>query len=820
METYDVKGMSCAACVARVESAVNGVEGVTSCAVNLLTNSMNVEGTAKAEVIIKAVQDAGYDAAIRQDDNYDSVLEDTETPKLIKRLVTSVVLVLILMYFSMGHMLHLPMPMGIVNHIIQFVLAAAVMFVNRKFFISGFKTIFHMAPNMDTLVAMGSGVAFVYSVVIMITGRGHLYFETAAMIPTFITIGKTLEAKSKGKTTDALKSLIRLSPKKAIVVRGEAEQEVDITEVKLGDIIAVYPGAAIPVDGEIISGDTSINESMLTGESIPVDKTIGDMIHAGTINNNGYIRAKATKVGGDTALAQIIKLVNDAASTKAPIAKLADRVAGVFVPVVLGIALVTTIIWLLVGASIETAINYGIAVLVISCPCSLGLATPVAIMVGNGVGAKNNILFKSAESLEMVGKIDVIALDKTGTITSGEPSVTDVIPVNSDENDLIRLAYSLENKSEHPLAKAVVKYAENKSVQPLEVANFKASAGNGITGVIDGTKLVAGSYTYVCNIVTSAKACENDVIKLANSGKTPVLVANEKEVLGIIGIADKVKPDSVEAISEIKDLGIEVVMLTGDNANTAAAIGESVGIANVVSSVKPDGKDRVIKELQKIGKVSMVGDGINDAPALTRADIGIAIGAGTDVAIDAADVVLMKSSLKDVAAAIRLSRSTMRTIKQNLFWAFFYNSIGVPVAAGVFASSLGWKLNPMIGAACMSISSVCVVLNALRLNLADISKGWKNTNRNSDVSIVDIVNEINIKNKEVSTMTKTIVIEGMMCKHCEARVKDALEALENVSEAAVSHETGTAVVTLTADVADEVLKSTVEAERYTVIEVK
>ncbi len=831
MQQFQVTGMSCAACCARVEKAVRQVAGVTSCSVSLLTNSMGVEGTADAGAIIAAVKNAGYGASVKGASPVEAQvdpLEDTETPKLRKRLLASVGFLLVLMYFSMGHMMwNWPVPAFLEgNHVgmglLQLLLAAAIMVINQRFFISGFKALAHRAPNMDTLVAMGSAVSFGYSTYALFAmtvaqTRGDMeavmaymhdfYFETAAMILTLITVGKMLEARSKGRTTDALKGLMRLAPKNATLMRDGEEVVVPIAQVQKGDVFVVRPGENIPVDGVVLEGSSAVNEATLTGESIPVDKEMGDAVSAATTNQSGFLRCRATRVGEDTTLSQIIRMVSDAAATKAPIAKIADKVSGVFVPVVLAIAVVTLIIWLLVGAPVGDALTRGIAVLVISCPCALGLATPVAIMVGNGMGAKNGILFKTAVSLEETGRIEVVALDKTGTITSGEPRVTDVIAVEAgSERELLQLAYTLEQKSEHPLAKAILEKARDMGLAAGEVTDFQALPGNGLTARWDGRQLYGGNEAFISAHAQISAQAKARAEQLAEAGKTPLYFAGDGKLAGIIAVADVIKEDSPQAVRELRDMGIHVVMLTGDNQRTADAIGKQAGVDEVIAGVLPDGKETVIRKLKAKGKVAMVGDGINDAPALTRADIGIAIGAGTDVAIDAADVVLMKSRLSDVPAAIRLSRATLRNIHENLFWAFFYNCIGIPLAAGAFIPLFGWKLNPMFSAAAMSLSSFCVVTNALRLNLFDMHKPKKMRT---------------IKQRKVGkTMEKTMKIEGMMCAHCEARVKKALEALDAVSEAQVSHEAGTAVVTLKAEVDDQALKQAVEAQDYKVVSIE
>ena len=835
MEQYTVTGMSCAACSARVEKAVSGVEGVSSCSVNLLTNSMGVEGSASPEAIIAAVEAAGYGAARKGAARADSpaaeedALRDRETPVLKRRLLSSLGFLLVLMYISMGHtMWGFPLPAFLDGNpvalgLMELLLAAIVMLINKKFFTSGFRGLLHGAPNMDTLVALGSGVSFAYSTVALFAmtaavQRGDaagahallhdLYFESAAMILTLITVGKMLEARSKGKTTDALKSLMRLAPQTACVERGGKELSVPIDEVVRGDVFLVRPGESIPVDGVVLSGVSSVNEAALTGESIPVDKAAGDRVSAATVNQSGFLRCEAERVGEDTTLSKIIKMVGDAAATKAPIAKLADRVSGVFVPAVIAVALVTFAIWLLLGKAFGYALSRAIAVLVISCPCALGLATPVAIMVGNGVGAKNGILFKTAVSLEEAGKAQIVVLDKTGTVTNGEPVVTDLLPAEGvSGEELLAAALSLEKKSEHPLARAVTTYAAERGTEGREVEDFSALPGNGLRARLDGVELLGGSLAYISSLASIPPELREKADALSEKGKTPLLFAKGGELLGVIAVADTVKDDAAEAVRELKGMGIHVVMLTGDNARTAAAIGEQVGADEVISGVLPDGKESVIRSLQQRGRVAMVGDGINDAPALTRADIGIAIGAGADVAIDAADVVLMKSRVRDIPAAIRLSRATLTNIKENLFWAFFYNVVCIPLAAGAYAR-FGLTLSPMIGAAAMSLSSFCVVSNALRLNLRNIydpgrDKAIKKTLGKSD--------------KEETPMTKTMKIEGMMCPHCEARVKKTLEALEAVSSAEVSHVSGSAVVTLAAPVEDEVLKKAVEAQGYDVL---
>ena len=845
MIQYIVTGMSCAACSARVEKAVSKVPGVTSCSVSLLTNSMGVEGTASEQEIIKAVTDAGYGASKKGEGAAktqsssasagEDMLKDRTTPALKKRLIASLGFLIVLMYFSMGHMMWgWPVP-GFMkdNHVmmglLQMLLTIVVMVINQKFFISGFKGLIHRAPNMDTLVALGSGASFVYSTYALFAMtdaqmRGDMdavmsymhdfYFESAAMILALITVGKMLEARSKGKTTDALKGLMKLAPKTAVVIRGEKEVQVSIEQVQKGDCFVVKPGENIPVDGEVIEGNSAVNESALTGESIPVDKAVGDKVSAATVNQSGYLKCRATRVGEDTTLSQIIQMVSDAAATKAPIAKIADRVSGVFVPMVITIAVLTIIVWLIAGQSIGFALSRGIAVLVISCPCALGLATPVAIMVGNGMGARNGIMFKTAVSLEETGKMQIVALDKTGTITSGEPKVTDIIPAAGvTEDTLLKCAYALENKSEHPLARAILENAKEENAGIEEVTGFQALPGNGLTAILDGHTLYGGNHTFISSKVSVDGDIQKKAEKLAEAGKTPLFFGNEDRLLGVIAVADVIKEDSPQAIKELQNMGIHVVMLTGDNERTAKAIGQQAGVDEVIAGVLPEGKEQVIRKLKEKGKVAMVGDGINDAPALTRADMGIAIGAGADVAIDAADVVLMKSRLSDVPAAIRMSRATLRNIHENLFWAFFYNVIGIPLAAGVWYPLFGWKLNPMFGAAAMSLSSFCVVSNALRLNLFkmyDASKDKK----------LKAKKEKKRSKKEDKTMKKIMHIEGMMCGHCEAAVKKALEALPQVDEAVVSHEAGTAELTLNAEIADDVLKKTVEDKDYTVTSVE
>ena len=886
MKQYTVTGMSCAACSSRVEKAVSKVPGVTACSVSLLTNSMGVEGDVPPETVIHAVEDAGYGASLKGQgtaaqaqsaSEAEDALKDRETPVLKHRLIASLGFLAVLMYMSMGHMMWgWPLPHFMDgNHVamglLQLLLAGIIMVINQKFFISGFKGLLHRAPNMDTLVALGSGASFIYSTYALfamtdaqlkgndtavMSYMHEFYFESAAMILALITVGKMLEARSKGKTTDALKGLMKLAPKTAVIIRDGVETKVPIEEVKKGDVFVVRPGENIPVDGVVLEGTSAVNEAALTGESIPVDKAQGDPVSAATVNQSGYLRCEATRVGEDTSLSQIIRMVSDAAATKAPIAKIADRVSGVFVPAVITIAVVTTIIWLLAGQTFGFALARGISVLVISCPCALGLATPVAIMVGNGMGAKNGILFKTAVSLEETGKMDIVALDKTGTITSGEPRVTDVIPSGGvTEKELVSLALSLEKKSEHPLAKAVLLYAKEQQIDAPEAADFQALPGNGLSGTLDGASLAGGSFSYISGHTTVSAQEQASFERLASEGKTPLCFMKNGRLAGMIAVADVIKEDSPQAVKELQNMGIRVVMLTGDNERTARAIGAQAGVDEVIAGVLPDGKESVIRSLKEQGKVAMVGDGINDAPALTRADIGIAIGAGTDIAIDAADVVLMKSRLSDVPAAIRLSRATLRNIHENLFWAFFYNVVGIPLAAGLWYPIFGWKLNPMFGAAAMSLSSFCVVTNALRLNLFkmhDASKdhpmrkraekaankggekaenagavrvGAEDTrsigqtaNGNETVSkeMQKSENQKNNINMEGITMTKTMNIEGMMCGHCEARVKKALEALAGVESAEVSHEKGTAVVSMSADVADDTLKEAVEAQDYKV----
>ena len=852
MKQFTVTGMSCAACSARVEKAVSKVPGVTSCSVSLLTNSMGVEGTADAQAIIHAVVDAGYGASLKgtaasssknSAAEAEDMLKDRETPVLKRRLFASLGFLLVLMYFSMGHMMwDWPVPAFFEhNHVamglLQLILAAIVMVINQKFFISGFKSLWNKAPNMDTLVAMGSMASFIYSTYALFAMtdaqmRGDMemvmsymhefYFESAAMILTLITVGKMLEARSKGKTTDALKSLMKLAPKTAAIVRDGAEVEGSIDQVRKGDIFVVRPGENIPVDGIVLEGSSAVNEAALTGESIPVDKAKGDKVSAATVNQSGFIRCEATRVGEDTALSQIIQMVSDAAATKAPIAKVADKVSGVFVPAVIGIAIITFVIWMLSGQTFGFALARGISVLVISCPCALGQATPVAIMVGNGMGAKHGIMFKTAVSLEETGKMKIVALDKTGTITSGEPKVTDLIPTDGvTEDELIRFAFALEQKSEHPLAKAVRQEAEELQMKAEEVTDFKALPGNGLSAMLDGAVLLGGNLKFISSKAQISSEIRKKAEHLAEEGKTPLFFCRDGKLIGVIAVADVIKQDSPRAVKELQNMGIHVVMLTGYNERTARAIGAQAGVDEVIAGVLPDGKESVIRKLKEKGKVAMVGDGINDAPALTRADIGIAIGAGTDIAIDAADVVLMKSRLSDVPAAIRLSRATLRNIHQNLFWAFFYNVVGIPLAAGLWYPILGWKLNPMFGAAAMSMSSFCVVTNALRLNLFQMYDAGKDKKIKKHVSPEPMALENKPEeHEEEMNMTKTMKIEGLMCMHCDARVKKCLEALDQVAEAVVSHETGTAVVTLNAEVADEVLRKTVEDQDYKVTSIE
>ena len=858
MKQYTVTGMSCAACSTRVEKTVSKVPGVTSCSVSLLTNSMGVEGSATDQEIIKAVVDAGYGASAKDAGGEkkggansaaasEGALADHETPILKKRLLYSVGFLLVLMYFSMGHMMwNWPLPAFMDgNHVmmglVQLYLTVIIMVINQKFFINGFKSLFHGAPNMDTLVALGSFASFGYSSYALfamtyaehqgdaeaVMGYMHeFYFESAAMILTLITVGKMLEARSKGKTTDALKSLMKLSPKTAVVEKEGKETEVPVEQVRIGDVFVVRPGENIPVDGVVLEGNSAVNEAALTGESIPVDKQAGDRVSAATINQSGFIRCEATRVGEDTTLSQIIRMVSDAAATKAPIAKVADKVSGIFVPAVISIAVLTVIVWLIAGESVGFALARGISVLVISCPCALGLATPVAIMVGNGMGAKNGILFKTAVSLEETGKVEIVALDKTGTITSGEPKVTDVLAADgTSEEELLKLAYSLESRSEHPLAKAIVAYGAEKQAEQIPVSEFKALPGNGLEGKVGDADVKGGSLKFAQSQTEISEKIKSQAEKLAEEGKTPLMFLKNGILAGMIAVADVIREDSPQAVKELQNMGIEVVMLTGDNECTAKAIGRQAGVDRVIAGVLPDGKEEVIRRLKEQGKVAMVGDGINDAPALTRADMGIAIGAGADVAIDAADVVLVKSRLSDVPAAIRLSRGTLRNIHENLFWAFFYNVIGIPLAAGIWFPIFGWKLNPMFGAAAMSLSSFCVVTNALRLNLLNIkdSRKDKKIRRKAAAPAGAVVAaaEINTETKkENKTMTKTMKIEGMMCGHCEAAVKKALEALDGVASAEVSHEKGTAVVTLDKDVDNAVLTKAVEDKDYKVVSVQ
>ena len=832
MKKFNVTGMSCAACSSRVEKAVSKVNGVKSVSVSLLTNSMGVEGSASDESIIAAVEKAGYGASVAGGEKKQSAeneqLKDKDTPVLMHRLIASVGFLAVLMYISMGHMmLGWPLPAFFAdNHIAmglaQLLLCVIIMVINQKFFINGFKGLIHRSPNMDTLVALGSGASFVYSVYALfamtdaqVKGNADLvmsymhefYFESAAMILTLITVGKMLEAHSKGKTTNALKALLNLAPKKATLLIDGKETEVTVDKVKKGDVFVVRPGESIPVDAEITDGSTAVDESALTGESIPVDKTVGDSVSAGTINKSGFIKCSATAVGEDTALSQIIKMVSDAAATKAPVAKIADKVSGVFVPVVIVIAVVTIAVWLLCGQTVGYALARGISVLVISCPCALGLATPVAIMVGNGMGARKGILFKTAASLEEAGKTQIAVLDKTGTITKGEPKVTDIIPFEITENELLKYAYSIEAKSVHPLAKAIIVKAVELSLNPYEVTDFKAESGNGLSAEYNGEKIIGGSKKYISSLINISNDISSRADSLSEEGKTPLFFMLDNKLLGIIAVADVIKEESPQAIKQLQNMGIKVVMLTGDNERTAKAVGKLAGVDEVIAGVMPDGKEKVVAELKNQGKVLMVGDGINDAPALTRADIGMAIGSGTDIAIDAADVVFMKSKLTDVPAAVRLSRKTLRNIHENLFWAFIYNVIGIPLAAGVWIPLLGWQLNPMFGAAAMSLSSFCVVTNALRLNFFDITNPKKDR-------------KIKYKSKkDDNAMTKTMKIDGMMCSHCEGRVKQRLEELAQVSQAEVSHEKGTAVVTLTAEVSNDVLKKTVEDQGYNVISI-
>ncbi len=846
--------MSCAACSSRVEKAVNKVPGVESCSVSLLTNSMGVEGTASPAEIISAVEAAGYGASEKggsaeagesgagaQMSADEELLKDTETPVLKRRLIASVAVLIVLMYFSMGHMMwNWPIPSILEgNHVamglIQLLLSAIIMVINQKFFISGFKSLWHRAPNMDTLVALGSGAAFVYSTYALFAMTDaqvngdmsavmkymhEFYFESAAMILALITVGKMLEARSKGKTTDALKGLMKLAPKTAVILRDGEEVTVPASQVKKGDIFVVRPGESIPVDGIVKSGMSAVDESALTGESMPVDKAPDDAVSAATINQSGFLQCEATRVGEDTALSQIIKMVSDAAATKAPIAKVADKVSGIFVPAVIAIAAVTILVWLLVGQTVGFALARGISVLVISCPCALGLATPVAIMVGNGIGARRGILFKTAVSLEATGKVQIAALDKTGTITEGDPKVTDIIPVHGvSEDELMTYAYSLEAMSEHPLAKAVVAAAEERGLETMDISDFRILPGSGLSAMLDGEALYGGSLSFASETAELDDEIRRKAESLAEEGKTPLFFIKDKNILGMIAVADVIREDSPAAVKELQDMGIRVVMITGDNRRTAETVGKQAGVDQVIAQVLPDGKEAAIRELQKYGKVAMVGDGINDAPALTRADTGIAIGAGTDVAIDAADVVLMNSSLSDVPAAVRLSRLTLRNIHQNLFWAFIYNVIGIPLAAGVWIHLLGWQLNPMFGAAAMSLSSFCVVTNALTLNLFDI-RNTRHDRKRKRIDIPQIINEIEEDDKEEPGMKKTIKIEGMMCKHCEASVKGSLESLDGVKGAKVSHEKGTAVVKLADDVADDVLRKAVEDKDFKVLSIE
>ena len=835
---YDISGMSCASCSARVEKAVSAVDKVSSCSVNLLTNSMLVEGDASPDEIIAAVEKAGYGARLSggaesTDEKKNDAFKDTQTPAILRRLTASVILLAVLMYFSMGHMMWgFPVPEffeqnHIANGLLQLLLTAAVMVINQRFFISGFKALFRGSPNMDTLVAIGASTAFAYSTYALfamtqaqLSGNmsavmsymNEFYFESAAMILTLITVGKLLEARSKGRTTDALKGLISLSPKTAVILVDGKEKQVTADSVNIGDIFVVRPGESIPVDGVIVDGECSVDESSLTGESVPVDKFVGDSVSAATINQSGFIRCKALRVGENTTLAQIIKTVSDASSSKAPIAKAADRVAGVFVPAVIAVAVITAVAWLIAGESAGFVLARAISVLVISCPCALGLATPVAIMVGSGVGAKNGILFKTAEALEHAGRINTVALDKTGTITKGEPRVTDIIPISSDEDELMRVALALESKSEHPLARAIIAKAEEERLSPQNVSEFRVSSGSGLSGVLDGEKVCGGNADYIGKSAVIPREAKSAAERLSADGKTPLYFSKGNKLLGIIAVADVIKEDSAKAVKELQNMGIRVVMLTGDNKKTAEAIGRLAGVDEIISGVLPNGKARAVKKLRENGRVAMVGDGINDAPALTEADLGIAIGAGTDIAIDAADVVLMKNSLCDVSASIRLGRATLRNIHENLFWAFIYNTIGIPLAAGAFIPLFGWTLNPMFGAAAMSLSSFCVVVNALRLNLVRIHS--KNKNSTNQINFEDN----NIPEKENTKMEVTLKIDGMMCPHCEMTVKKSLESLDGVSVAEVSHEQGTAVVTLEKEVPFEVLKKAVEDKGYTVTE--
>mgnify|MGYP002559164548 FL=1 len=851
MKQYAVTGMACAACSARVEKAVSRVEGVSSCSVNLLTNSMGVEGDVPDSVIIQAVVDAGYGAHVMEQEKNgetetDDTLKDTETKKLRKRLIASLILLVFLMYLSMGHMMWgwpLPGVLG-VNHVAmglaQMLLTIAIMVINQRFFVSGYKSLWRRSPNMDTLVALGASAAFGYSVYALfamaeaqrlmdeakvVAYMHEFYFESAAMILTLITVGKMLEARSRGKTTDAIKDLMKLAPQTAVVVRDGKEISVPVKEVQKGEIFLVKPGENIPVDGVILEGSSAVNEAALTGESIPVDKKEGEMVSAATLNQTGFLRCEATRVGEDTTLSQIIQMVKDAAATKAPIAKIADKVSGVFVPVVISIAVVTFLVWFLCGQSVGYALARAISVLVISCPCALGLATPVAIMVGNGMGAKHGIMFKTAVSLEETGKMQIVALDKTGTITSGEPKVTDIIPAEGvSEEELLQMAFALEKKSEHPLAKAILLEAERQKVRAEEVSDFQALPGNGLTASLHGSRLFGGNMKFISEICKISEKQKRQVEALAEDGKTPLFFAKEDRLLGVIAVADVIKEESARAVKELQNMGIRVVMLTGDNERTARAIGRQAGVDEVIAGVLPEGKESVIRSLKEKGKVAMVGDGINDAPALTRADMGIAIGAGTDIAIDAADVVLMKSKLDDVPAAIRLSRATLRNIHENLFWAFIYNIIGIPLAAGIWIPVFGWQLNPMFGAAAMSLSSFCVVTNALRLNFFGMYDAKKDKKIKNQVTLQTVNAKSQMQNKskekENHTMEKTMEIKGMMCGHCEATVKKALEALPQVEEAVVSHEKGTAVVKLNAEIADETLKKTVEDKDYQVVSVK
>lgn len=818
MEQYNITGMSCAACSSRVEKAVSEVDGVTACSVNLLTNSMGVEGDAAEKDIISAVIKAGYGASKKTEFSGQTslkkadALEDKTFASIKKRLISSLCLLAILMYISMGHMMFsFPLPHFLEeNHtatgIIQMLLAVSVMIINKKFFINGFRSVLHGAPNMDTLVALGSGTSFIWSVYSLFSEQAsELYFESAAMILTLISLGKLLEERSKGKTTNALKGLINLTPKTASVIRDEKEISVPVSEITVGSIFVVRPGESIPVDGVVTEGSSAIDESSLTGESIPVDKTVGDSVSAATVNQSGYIVCKATRVGEDTTISQVIKMVSDAAATKAPIAKIADKVSGVFVPLVVGIAVITFVVWIIFGKDIGFSLSRAISVLVISCPCALGLATPVAIMVGNGTGAKSGILFKTASSLESAGKTSIVVLDKTGTVTNGTPEVTDIIPHETDEKDLLTTAYSLEKKSEHPLAKAIISKCEALDIKAFETENFISLTGKGLTAFHGKNNISGGNLDFIESQVNIPQEAKNKINVLASQGKTPLMFSEGNKLLGIIAVADTIKEDSADAVKQLRKMGIRVVMLTGDNKKTAEAIGRSAGITEIIAEVTPDGKEKAIRQLMEQGTVAMVGDGINDAPALTRADTGIAIGAGTDIAIDAADIVLMKSRLSDVPAAIRLSRATLRNIKQNLFWAFIYNTFGIPLAAGLFIPLFGWELNPVFGAAAMSLSSFCVVSNALRLSKFSVHKS-----KNDKV----------IKTKERKTMNKTIIIEGMMCKHCEAHVKKTLEAMPQVVSAEVSHEKGTATVTLNEKIADEILKNAIEEQDYKVIEIK